>query len=408
MRRCIHLGSFPRFKAEWLRNHERFLYRRVADQDRALLAVGIRQQLKEPLFDVNGAVHDWIFGFLAYGYKDRLEHLGSRCSDDFGWPESMWFIPRFVVEWSRGEARLHVHDGDDAAGMALVESWLKLRSSQIRPAALAWKEEVSRESYLEHVQHLLGHIHRGDIYELNFCMARTAHAPDFDPCTAFDRMLDHTDAPFAGLLRWGSRHALCMSPERFLAFRGRTAHGEPMKGTRPRGVGREEDERLRVELYRDAKERSENIMAVDVMRNDLARVSMPGSVSVTGLCEVRTYPRVHQMVSTIEATLEPDRNAFDAVRASFPMASMTGAPKISAMRLIDEHEPRARGLYSGTMGFFAPDGTADLNVIIRSLLFDAASGQLCILTGSALTAQCDPAAEWEECRVKFNSIADAI
>lgn len=384
------------------------MFRRVADQGRALLAVGIAQRMEEPSFSVNGAAEDWTFGFLSYGYKDRLERLGSRFTDEFGWPESGWFIPRFVLEWVNDQCVLHVLEGDEEAGLALVESWREATHEPMARIAVDWRDEVSREAYLEHARILLEHIHRGDIYELNYCVARLANNPAFDPFAAFDRMLAHTDAPFAGLLKWEGRFALCMSPERFLAFRGDEVRGEPMKGTRRRGNGEEEDERLLAELARDVKERSENIMAVDVMRNDLARVSVPGSVAVTGLCEVRTYPRVHQMVSTIEGRLEPNRHAFDAVRASFPMASMTGAPKISAMRLIDEHESRARGLYSGTMGFFAPDGTADLNVIIRALLFDKASGRLCIETGSALTAQCDPVAEWEECRVKFNSIADAL
>jgi len=232
--------------------------------------------------------------------------------------------------------------------------------------------------------------------------------PGFDPFGAFDALLERTGAPYAGFMRMGHRFALCCSPERFLAFDGRRVMSEPMKGTRPRAAGAELDARLALELASDAKERSENVMAVDVMRNDLSRTAVPGSVRVPELFSVRSHPRVHQLVSVIEAERRSDASPLDTARVAFPMASMTGAPKVSAMRLIDEHEQQARGLYSGTMGFFAPDGTADLNVVIRTVLFDQRNGRLSIPTGSALTALCDPATEWDECLLKFNSIAHAL
>lgn len=407
MRKRIPLTGFPAFRAAWLREADVALFRRVADQGRTVLGIGRIDEMDEPRFDDEGS-RDWTFGFLTYGYKDRLERLASRLSDDFGWPETKWFIPRYVLEWVGGDAFLHVKEEDEEAALALVHIWKQADAEAAAGKRLEWRSEVDREAYLTNAARLLERIHRGDIYELNYCIARTAHDPTFDPYAAFDELLERTDAPFAGFLKWGQRFAVCMSPERFLAFDERLVRGEPMKGTRPRGSDHEEDADLMAELEADAKERSENIMAVDVMRNDLSRVCDPGSVSVSALCEVRTYPRVHQMVSTIEGRLSRGCSPFDAVRAAFPMASMTGAPKISAMRLIDEHEARARGLYSGAMGFFAPDGTGDLNVIIRTILFDASDGRLRIQTGSALTAQCVPAAEWEECRVKFNSIADAL
>lgn len=408
MRERVRLRDGLGFHAAALRSEDVFLYRRVADRGLALLAVGRLEAGEEPLFAPDGRATDWWFGHLAYGYKDRVEDLGSRHNDAFDWPLSHWFVPRWVIEWREGEAWLHANASDAEAGVAFAETMHATSAEPWVDALPEWRTMVDRGWYLGQADALLQHIQRGDIYEVNLCLAHEAQPAAFDPFRAFDALLLATAAPYAGFLRLGNRFALCCSPERFIAFDGNRMTGEPMKGTRPRGSTAGEDERLRAELAADPKERSENVMAVDVMRNDFSRVCVPGSVQVPELFAVRTQPRVHQLVSVVEGQRAAGCTPFDAVRAAFPAASMTGAPKISAMQLIDVHEAGARGLYSGAMGFFAPDGTGDLNVVIRTLLYDSASGRMSIPTGSALTAQCDPATEWEECMVKFNSIAHAL
>ncbi|MBK8227611.1 MAG: anthranilate synthase component I family protein [Flavobacteriales bacterium] len=408
MRERVPLPADVRFHPTALRGHDVFQYRRVADQRRALLAVGVREAGEEPRFDAAGRAGDWWFGHMAYGYKDRLEALTSRCADGFNWPLTSWFVPRWVLEWDADGVSLHVHAEDRAKGLDFAEELLARADAIDGSQRVAWESPTSKADHLFHAEALLRHIQRGDIYEVNYCIAHEAIDHAFDPFTAFDALLARTDAPFAGFYRMGHRFALCCSPERFIAFDGLHMRGEPMKGTRPRGADAEQDIRLRDELANDPKERSENVMALDVMRNDFSRVSVPGTVRVPELFGVRTHPRVHQLVSVVEAQRAPVFTPFDAVKAAFPPASMTGAPKIRAMQLIDAHEARARSLYSGTMGFFAPDGKADLNVVIRTVLFDRSTGKLAVPTGSALTAKCDPAAEWEECLVKFNSIADGI
>ena len=385
-----------------------FVFRSVADEGRAVLGAGALEVAEEPRFNAGGQATDWWFGHLAYEYKDRLEGLTSRHRDAFHWPIAHWFRPKWVLEWSAGRMQLHVHESERSEAMAWIE---EMRSSVGIPGKaprIEWSCGVTREEYLDGARALLQRIQRGDIYEVNYCIAHFARANGFDPGAAFNALLERTQAPFAGFMRLGQRYALCCSPERFLRIQAARMMGEPMKGTRPRAADAEEDRRLAIELVNDPKERSENVMAVDVMRNDLSRTSIPGTVRVPELFGLRTHPRVHQLVSIIEAERRSDASPFDAVRAAFPPASMTGAPKVSAMRQIDQQEQQARGLYSGTLGFFAPDGTADLNVVIRTLLFDAVSGRLSIPTGSALTALCDPAAEWEECLVKFNTIAHAL
>jgi anthranilate/para-aminobenzoate synthase component I len=183
---------------------------------------------------------------------------------------------------------------------------------------------------------------------------------------------------------------------------------EPIKGTRPRRPDAVADAQVQAELRSDPKERAENIMAVDVARNDLGRVASPGSVHVAGLCTLRTFPNVHQLVSTVTARLAPGRSAWDAVRSAFPMASMTGAPRVRAMEIIAALEEVPRGLYSGALGFELPDGTLDLNVVIRTITYDARSGRASLFTGGAFTAMSDPLAEWAECAVKARSVLDAI
>lgn len=272
----------------------------------------------------------------------------------------------------------------------------------------AWTPRTSPDRYLQQVRAILERIQRGDIYELNYCVERWCNAPGLDPLALFARLLQRTGAAHAAYFRRGHFHAVCMSPERFLRVEAGRMRTQPIKGTRPRHGDPAADDRMRAELAADAKDRAENIMAVDVARNDLGRVAVPGSVTVPELCTVRTFPNVHQLVSTVEAQLRPELTPWDAVRAAFPMASMTGAPKPSAMRIIHAMEDAPRGLYSGALGFQLPDGTLDLNVVIRTITYDARSGRASLFTGGAITAQSDPEAEWAECEVKARSILDAL
>lgn len=408
MRTRVPIGPLVRFNLAALRSERSFLYRRMADRDREVLAVGELSMAEEPVFDVAGRVLDWTFGHCCYDQRNVLHGTAGRHPVEEGVPLSRWVVPRWVVEKYKKEAVIHAMPGDEEAARAFAD---RLRNGPIDDGPLTeleWTGNTSREVYLQNARRLMTHIQRGDIYEVNYCITREAITKHFDPFLAFARLLRSTDAPFAAFHRFGDHFALCASPERFLAFDGSRVLAEPMKGTRPRSPVADDDERLRNELMLDAKERSENIMALDVMRNDLASVAASGSVEVEELCAVRSFPRVHQMVSTVSSRIREGLTPFDVTRAAFPMASMTGAPKLRAMELIDEMEDRARGLYSGTLGFFAPDGTGDLNVVIRTILYDRTTGRASLSTGSALTAACDPEREWEECELKARSIMNAL
>jgi para-aminobenzoate synthetase component 1 len=292
--------------------------------------------------------------------------------------------------------------------MAFLEELLSPPAPLAPVLPATWTRTTSRERYLAQVQTLLDHIQQGDIYEVNYCTQRTAVLEKFDPFTAFAKLLAHADAPFSAVLRDGDRFALCASPERFLRIEGDRVISQPMKGTRPRGMSRTEDSALAWELASDPKERSENIMALDVSRNDLSRIAASGSVKVEELCAVKSYPNVHQLVSTVEALIRPGVSPMDVLRATFPMASMTGAPKLRAMQLIDEVEDMRRGLFSGTIGFFLPDGTADLNVVIRTVTYDVSTGRAALISGGAITAASIPEQEFAECELKARSVLKAF
>lgn len=406
MRRTIRLDKASDPVPAGLGPYGTLLYSRV--RDRAVLAVGSHAELAAPLFDQYGRVPDWTFGHLSYERRNTLERLSSRHADVQGHPAERWFVPRTVVEWREGKVFIHLHPEHEEEGLAVADTLFGAAPAQDTGAVGPWTTDTDRTAYLRNAEMLLAHIRRGDIYEVNYCIQHSSTVAEWDPYAAFDRMLQRADAPYSAFYRNGEQFVLCASPERFLAFQGDRAVGEPMKGTRPRSSDPDEDARLARELASDAKERAENVMALDVMRHDLSRVAASRSVAVPELCAVRSYPSVHQMVSTVQATLAPGRTPYDALLAAFPMASMTGAPKIRAMQLIDEAEDQCRGLYSGTLGFFAPDGTGDFNVVIRSAFFDREKGTLKVLAGSALTAYCDPKAEWEECALKARSVIEAI
>lgn len=378
--------------------------RRIGDRGEWLIGAGLSTgPFSEPSPEAFPLV-----GYASYDLKNAFEALASRHPAGDGFALCRWWSPRFLVYLGRGKAVLH------AAGEHLAEGSLMLANLLAGPEHVPelapghWVRTTDQGRYLEQVRKLLGHIHRGDIYEVNYCTQRTADLPGFDPWAAFHRLLHHSDAPFAGLLRDGDQFALCASPERYLWMEGGRITTQPMKGTRPRGATGPEDAALAAELAQDQKERSENVMALDVARNDLSRIATPGSVRVEELCAVKTFPSVHQMISTASAHIRPGIGPMDILRATFPMASMTGAPKVRAMELIEDMEDMRRGLFSGSIGFFLPDGTADLNVVIRTVTWDANTGRASLMSGGAITAGSDPASEFAECEHKARTVLNAF
>lgn len=270
------------------------------------------------------------------------------------------------------------------------------------------KAKTSKQEYIKKVNALKDHIQQGNIYEINFCLQFLAEQVTIDPLDVFVSLRNITKAPYCALLKTGQQYIICGSPELFLKKEGSLVSSKPIKGTIRRGHDAAEDDALKQALHNSVKERTENVMAVDVARNDLSHFAKRGTVKVNRLYNIETFETVHQMVSTVSCEMKEGTNFEQMLEATFPMASMTGAPKIRAMQLIDEFEDFERGSYSGAMGIMDQKGDFTLSVIIRSIFYNEQTQRLSIAVGGAITYLCDPETEYEECMLKANGLLRAL
>ena len=270
------------------------------------------------------------------------------------------------------------------------------------------KLRIHKEDYFNKVNALLEHIHRGDIYEVNFCQEFYAEEISLNPLVTYSKLNEISKPPFATYLKFDDKFLLSASPERYLKKSGSKVISQPIKGTAKRAEDLVQDELLKNQLRDDTKEQSENIMIVDLVRNDLSRIAKKGTVSVDELCKVYTFEQVHQLISTVSCEVENSMNPIEIIKNSFPMGSMTGAPKISAMELIEKYEVTKRGLYSGTVGYFTPNGDFDFNVVIRSILYNQSKQYISYSVGGAITAKSDPLKEYEECLIKAKAMREVL
>ena len=351
---------------------------------------------------------DWLFGYLGYDLKNDVEHLGSHNDDSLGLPDMTFFQPKRLWICKDDFFEAHYLEGEDARmdwesilSVVVPSDCLDIKSVQLTP-------RMSHAEYINKANSLLEHIGRGDIYEVNFCMEWYANQMGLQPHQIFSELNAVSKAPFAALMQLDTHFLMCTSPERFLNKQGDTLWSQPIKGTAKRESDLALDKAQAHRLANDPKEQAENIMIVDLVRNDLSRVAKKGSVKVDEKCRVYAFEQVHQMISTVSATLHPAFDAIDTIRACFPMGSMTGAPKVRAMELIEQHELSKRGLYSGALGYFTPEGDFDFNVVIRSLIYRADTGYLSLHVGSALTAEADSKKEYEECLLKAKAIREVL
>jgi para-aminobenzoate synthetase component 1 len=346
------------------------------------------------------AHRDWLFGHFCYDLKNVLEpHLQSLHEKLHGYLPLQFFIPEVVCVIPRGANVLRVETlaGDPER---IIDEILR---QPVLPAAklpqIEFASRFSREEYLQRIAALKEHIRDGDCYEITFC--NEAHAVvSINPRAVFSRLNAISPAPFAAFYQDESRTMMCASPERFLMKAGRVMRSQPIKGTARRSADAAEDERLKAALQHSEKERAENVMIVDLVRNDIARSCEVGSINVDELFGIYSFPQVHQMISTISGVLRDDVPFTDAIKAAFPMGSMTGAPKHKVMQLIEQYELARRELFSGSVGYISPEGDFDFNVVIRSLFYNAATQYLSYQTGGAITWGSDAESEWEELRLK--------
>ena len=363
----------------------------------------------EDLKQYQQSSRDWLFGYLSYDLKNDTEALTSENFDGLHFPDLFFYQPKklFLAKGNELEIR-YLHFCDDE----FEEDWKEIISLttdfEVTAATLPIQQRISEEAYKQKVSKMLDYIHRGDLYEANFCMEFYAENAQIDPLDTFLKLNAISKPPFAVFFKNHKQFLLSASPERYLKKEGDTLISQPIKGTAKRFLDFVEDEKSKNELATNAKERAENIMITDLVRNDLSHTAQKGSVQVTELCGIYSFLQVHQMISTITSKLDAQYTGVDVLRFTFPMGSMTGAPKISVMKIIEELEETKRGLYSGAVGYFTPEGDFDFNVVIRSILYNQENKYLSFSVGSAITSLSVPEKEYQECLLKAKAMFEVL
>lgn len=355
---------------------------------------------------------DWLFGYLCYDLKNDAEALHSNNFDGLHFPDLFFFQPKklFLLKGNQLEVQyLRLCDDEFDTDFEIINQQKAEGRKQIDTlSAVEVQQRILKESYLSKVNKILEHIHRGDIYEANFCMEFYAENSTIEPIEIYQKLNEISKPPFAIFFKNNDEYLLCASPERYLRKEGNKVISQPIKGTAKRFSDKILDNNSKIALEQNPKERSENIMIVDLVRNDLSHTAIKGSVEVEELCEIYTFEQVHQMISTVMSTVENTTSPIEILRTTFPMGSMTGAPKISAMKIIEELEESKRGLYSGAVGYFTPENDFDFNVVIRSILYNAKENYVSFSVGSAITSQSNPEHEYEECLLKAKAMFEVL
>ncbi len=345
----------------------------------------------------------WLFGFLSYDLKNELESLKSENHDGLDFPDLCFFEPEILVEVQKEEVRIS-GNGVEKFKESILE--VNVRFDSVNEIQI--QSRISKEKYIKNILQLLSHIQLGDIFEVNFCQEFYSENIEVNPESVYSILNHKSPVPFGSFLKVGDKYCLGASPERFIKKFGSKVISQPIKGTVKRAASEEEDEVVKKELVKNDKEKSENVMIVDLVRNDLSRFAKDGSVQVEELFGIYTFPQVHQMISTIVCEVKEDQSPVEIIKNTFPMGSMTGAPKVRAMKLIEEYESTKRGLYSGAIGYIKPSGDFDFNVVIRSILYNASNQYLSFMVGGAITSKSNPQDEYEESLLKAKAIFEVL
>lgn len=399
----------------FLDNHQYPLH---PHSEECLLAAGMKRQIKADAGDAlkqlqdfidasyrDGQTGAWLFGHLGYDLKNEIEQLSSGNPDGIGFPDLFFFEPEIIIRLRPGEMIIEGEDPEQvfkeiSEGVFSFPVVLHRVNIQLR---------FSREEYIRIIEQLERHILRGDCYEINFCQEFYAREAYIDPLNIYKKLSTVSPNPFSALYRLEDKWLICASPERFLRRQGNSVLSQPIKGTSGRvKQDQEKDQQSREALQQSAKDRSENVMVVDLVRNDLARICEEGTVKVDELFGVYSFPQVHQMISTVSGKIRKDISFAEIIRATFPMGSMTGAPKKRVMELIEEYEKTRRGIFSGALGYISPENGFDFNVVIRSIMYNAATQYLSFQAGSGITWYSEAEKEWEECLLKAAAIEEVL
>lgn len=383
----------------------------------AILAVDAFTSIKtdeinafEDLKQYQQTTRDWLFGYLSYDLKNDTEALKSKNFDGLNFPELFFFQPKklFLLKENQLEIK-YLNMCDDEVEEDLEEIYqIADCSTPVSDSNLQIQQRISEEEYVVKVSKMLEHIQRGDIYEANFCMEFFAENAVINPIEIYQKLNEISEPPFAAYFKNHRQFLLSASPERYLKKENDTIISQPIKGTSKRFLDEVEDEQSKSDLASNEKERSENIMIVDLVRNDLSRTASKGSVEVEELCGAYSFKQVHHLISTVISKVESDKALTEIIKTTFPMGSMTGAPKIAAMQIIEDLEETKRGLYSGAIGYFTPENDFDFNVVIRSILYNQENNYVSFSVGSAITSLSIPEKEYEECLLKAKAMREVL
>jgi para-aminobenzoate synthetase component 1 len=383
----------------------------------AVLAVDALTSIKtdyhdafEQLKDYQTQTKDWIFGYLTYDLKNAVENLKSDNFDGLEFPDLYFFQPKklFFFKGNQVEIQyLKMVDDEFESDLKNIRHCKEVVRGNLSND-IKIKLRIHKDEYFEKIKNMLAHIHRGDIYEANFCQEFYAENTEINPIETYNKLNSISNPPFASFLKCIDKYLLSASPERYLKKEGNSVISQPIKGTSKRSLDIEEDNIFKAELLVNEKERSENIMIVDLVRNDLSKTAIKGTVEVEELCKIYSFDQVHQMISTVKSKVESTTHPIDIIKSTFPMGSMTGAPKISAMKIIEALEETKRGLYSGAVGYISPMGDFDFNVVIRSILYNETKKYVSYSVGGAITSKSDPLKEYEECLVKAKAMRQVL
>jgi para-aminobenzoate synthetase component 1 len=378
-----------------------------------MLAAGSTHQLKANAGNAFNQLKDfafshreeWLFGHICYDLKNETEQLVSLHFDGIRFPDIHFFVPAIIVRLNKNELQVICDDYKAAVEIvASIQAAVKVENF-LPQQHLQLENRISKEEYLDKIKGLKQHILQGDCYEINLCQEWFATDAEIEPITVYKDLVALSPNPFAVLYKLDDRFCISASPERYLKKSAERIFSQPMKGTAKRNLQSQlADDKNKQQLLESEKEKSENVMVVDLVRNDLSRICKKGSVKVDELFGIYSFPQVHQMISTVSGEIEDGFSWVDAIKATFPMGSMTGAPKKRVMELIEEFEETKRGLFSGSIGYINPTGDFDFNVVIRSIFYNAINKYLSFQTGSAITFYCDAEKEYEECLLKAGAM----
>jgi len=366
------------------------------------------------LKEYQSITNDWIFGYITYDLKNDVEQLHSNNLDGLAFPDLCFFQPKklFLIKGNTVKIKyLKAVDDEletDLIDIEKIENHQLKISDKVSENPIKIKLRIHKDEYFSKLDKMLAHIHRGDIYEANFCQEFYAEETTINPLETYSKLNKISQAPFASFLKLNDKYILSASPERYIQKKGNKIVSQPIKGTAKRSTNHHEDQALKYQLKHDDKERSENIMIVDLVRNDLSKTAKKGSVKVKELCKIYSFDQVHQMISTVVSKVKESIHPVDVIQTTFPMGSMTGAPKVSAMQIIEDLEETKRGVYSGAVGYFSPKGNFDFNVVIRSILYNATNKYVSYSVGGAITAKSKPLNEYEECLVKAKAMREVL